>query len=350
MQEPQITLGGRLLALGVGFLIFLGMAEVALRIVNPHWDEFYSARFIQAVNDPDYGRFAMGRPGFDGHFAQNNGDFRTRIRINQSGLRNDEPIEAADGRIWVVGDSMAFGWGVEREETYTARFAEFSGKPVYSVASPGTDLCGYQGLLGRMPKDLTPTGVILGLIVENDIRDYDCRAEAERLKNAPPQSKETSYSLLSVKLWFTGHSALYNFMAVSLKRVHVVNELLIKVGLLKKGHAYRRILKEADLKKDVAKTARELAALRAMLPPDLPFVVLVAPARFEILHDDPFYRQLRLALLDALKNLNIQVVDPLNALKEAGFEPTHFKHDGHWSPLGHEIAAREIARWAEGRM
>ena len=39
----------------------------------------------------------------------------------------------------------------------------------------------------------------------------------------------------------------------------------------------------------------------------------------------------------------ISAVDPLTAFTAAGFGPTHFKHDGHWSALGHRIAAEAVA-------
>ena len=36
-------------------------------------------------------------------------------------------------------------------------------------------------------------------------------------------------------------------------------------------------------------------------------------------------------------------------LKAAGFSAVHFAHDGHWTPLGHELAASAVAEWLRGQ-
>ena len=342
MVEEKITLGGRLLALIIGIILFLGVSELALRFVFPSWDEF-GTRFVKEIFEPGYGTLLVGVPGFDGYFSQNNGDFRTRLRINQAGLRNNEPVQSADGRIWIIGDSMAFGWGVDREKIYTAKLGDYSGLPTYNVASPGTDLCGYQGILSRMPGNIKPKSVVLGLILENDITTYNCRLRAEQ--------QEINLLKLNVehfntsKVWFTNNSAIYNVLTSSLKRVPAINKFLVNIGLSKKSHGYRRFVNDHVFEEAVMATVKEIVNLRKMLPLDLPFVVLVAASRFEIRNDDPFYRKLRLAILSELDKRGIPFIDTLVPLKEAGFEATHFAHDVHWGPLGHDIVGKVLAKW-----
>ena len=55
------------------------------------------------------------------------------------------------------------------------------------------------------------------------------------------------------------------------------------------------------------------------------------------------YRRLRNMMIAALQKGNIEIVDPFNEFLAAGYQTTHFEHDGHWSPLGHKIAGRKIA-------
>ena len=74
---------------------------------------------------------------------------------------------------------MTFGWGVERNEIYSAVAGRMGKFPTYNVASPGTNVCGYQALLARTLKRASPRAVIVGLILENDMDDYDCRAKAQ---------------------------------------------------------------------------------------------------------------------------------------------------------------------------
>jgi hypothetical protein len=342
--REEITLGGRLLALIIGMVLFLGVSEIALRLTFPSWDEF-GTRFFKVVSEPGYGTFLLGIPGFNGYFSQNNGDFRAHLLINQAGLRNNEPVQSADNRIWIIGDSMAFGWGVDREKIYTAKLRDYSGLPTYNVASPGTDLCGYQGLLARMPNNIKPKAMVLGLILENDIMNYDCRQRAEQQIDNPTELNVEHFNFN--KQWFTNHSALYNVLTSSLKQVPAINTFLVTIGLSKNSHGYRRFVNDNVFEESVTATIKEIISLQKMLPPEVPFVVLVAASRFEIRTDDPFYRKLRLAILAKLEKRGIPYIDTLVPLKEAGFDATHFAHDGHWGPLGHDIAGKVLARWFE---
>ena len=338
------TLKGRIGALMAGLVLTGILMEGAVRIVMPHWRDFYSGQFIQMTAVPGQVTVPIGRPGFDGYFAQNNGDFRVRIAINNFGLRNSDPVEAAAGRVWIIGDSMAFGWGVERDEMYSTEIGRISGAPTYNVASPGTDVCGYQSLLARMPMSPGPSAVVMGLILENDIQDYDCRAEAAISRQVDESGVDLT-SVGGVKGALTQSSALYNFLAVSLKRVVAINDFLIWTGLVNRGHAYRTPPSADKLEVLAGKTAAEVANFNSLLAPAVPFAVLVAPVRFEIKLDDPIYRALRLATVAALRRRGIDVIDPYPEFKAAGFEGTHFAHDGHWTARGHRIAAEAAAKW-----
>ena len=340
-MNERLTVKGIAVAFVLGCLLTVLAAEGILRIAMPHWREFYSGWFVRNIRVPDYGAVPTGRPGFDGYFSQNNGDFRVRIRINDFGLRNPDPVDKADGRIWFIGDSMAFGWGVKQTEMYSSVAGRLLGVPTYNIASPGTNVCGYQALLARMPEGAKPRAVVIGLILENDIGDYDCRAAAEK----DVQIGSMTENVADPKIFLTQNTALYNFFAVSLKRVSFINKSLIALGLIKRPHAYARQTSEVRMTVSVERTAAELEAIRNMLPTGIPFAVLIAPARFEIRDGDPFFRKLRQEMVAALAKRNIPALDPINEFLSAGFKPSHFAHDGHWSPLGHKIAGRTAAEW-----
>ena len=346
--DKRPGLRGALVAIAIGLVLTVAIAEVALRLIMPNWREFYSGHFMEATFVPGYGRVHIGRPGFDGHFSQNNGDFRAHIKINQHGLRNTAPVQQADGRIWVIGDSMAFGWGVERAEAYSAVMQKESGRPTYSVASPGTDVCGYQALVARMPQKLKPKAVVVGLIVENDVHDYNC-ARGTGPKTAPPEAKSESWAptKIQIKYFLTGSSSLYNFMATSVKRVAILNELFAALGLVERPHAYREAFDLTNADKRAESTAAELAHLRSMFPPDTPFLVLICPARFDVRDNDSFFVGLRTKVVAALNRRGIDVMDASASLKTQSFESTHFVHDGHWSALGHRLVGLQLARWAQ---
>lgn len=350
-MNERSTVKGRLIAVLVGIVLAGVAAEGVLRIAMPHWREFYSGWFIDKAVVPGLGVVSIGKPGFDGHFAQNNGDFRVRITINEFGLRNPEPVAAADGRIWIIGDSMAFGWGVEREQMYSSVIGRALDAPTYNVASPGTNVCGYQALLARMPENTKPHAVIVGLVLENDVHPYDCRAEARgKGREAASGNGDAMIDWIAVKQSLTRYLALYNFLAVASKRVDVIRDALTAFGVIRKGHVYRRQIADEGFDAAVEKTADELAALRAMLPRGTPFAVLIAPARFEIRDRDAFYRKLRLRMKAALRSRGIVAVDPIDRFVAAGFGPTHFAHDGHWSALGHRLAGEAAVLWLKARL
>ena len=345
------TFFGIVIALAVGCVLLAFAAEGILRIAMPHWQEFYSGRFMRVIHVPGHGLVTTGRPGFDGYFSQNNGDFRVRLKINEFGYRNPDPVSEAEDRVWFVGDSMAFGWGVEQKEMYSSLAGALLKTPTYNVASPGTNVCGYQALLARTLKRAKPRAVIIGLILENDIRDYDCRAEAT-LSSADivqPGEDIRVTSLKRLKIFLTQNSALYNFFTVSLKRVAFINEILIRVGLAAKGHAYKPANTKAGFEKVINRTAVELADLKAQIPNHIPFAVLIAPARFEIRDRDTAFHKVRLETVRALKAHGIAVIDPIEEFLKAGFGPTHFAHDGHWSAQGHKLAAEAAAEWLRGQ-
>ncbi len=342
--NAQPTFTGRLIAVFIGLMLLLTLAEAASRFVMPRWSEFYSGRFMRAVYDGRFGWFAMGVPGFDGWFAQNNGDFRARIHINDFGLRDNQPISYADGAIWVIGDSMTFGWGVEEDERYSTVVSRLLGQPTYNIASPGTNVCGYRALVSQMPEAVTPTAVIIGLVLENDLMEYDCAARAA---SGPPADSER---LMGVKIWLTGHSALYNVVAGNLKRVDIIHQALIAIGLANQEQAYKQEFASARVDAVTTSTANELANLRNQLPAGTPYAVLIVPARFEIADGDPPYHHARVALAKSLAEHGIGVIDPFDAFKAAGFKPTHFVHDGHWSPLGHRLAGEAAAEWLRANL
>jgi lysophospholipase L1-like esterase len=340
------TFFGAVIAIFFGIGILIIIAEIGTRILYPHWSEFYSERFVQLETREGHRSFWIGKPGFDDHFAQNNGDFRHALRINAFGLRNAEPVDAADGRVWMLGDSMTFGWGVERSDSYTGLVASRYGVETYNVGGPGNDVCGYQALADRMPKDLKPRAVVIGLIIENDVSIYDCRKRARSEADQGGRTTESSLqSWISVKFLLTGYSALYNVTAASVKRVPWLLKALTKLGIIARQHDVKNVFGSDETAERIRTTTAEIGRIRDYLPADTPVVVLVVPARFEIRDKHPYFRSLRTGVLKLLAENHVPAIDLYPAFEKAGFSPTHFVHDGHWSPAGHVLAADAISAW-----
>ena len=108
-------------------------------------------------------------------------------------------------------------------------------------------------------------------------------------------------SLLAIKLYATQKSALYNFFAVSLKRVAVVQDFLVRSGISQQAsHRQQSCCAARQLPALAASTANELVRLKAMLPAAAPFLVMVVPTRFEIRDGTLLYRDLRREVMKEL--------------------------------------------------
>ena len=332
-------------AVAIGCVFGLALAEGAARVVAPHWREYSSARFTALETVAGVGTFAVGRPGFDGYFAQNDGNFRVRVRLNEAGHRNAEPPAAANGRIWVLGDSFTFGWGVAAGEMYSAVLGRAAAAPVYNVSAPGGDVRNYRRLLAQMPKGALPRLVVVGLTIENDLIDYGESAPAEPESSSPRNTPPRSF-----KQWWAENSALYNLAAVAAKKSEFFRAILAKAGIVAPVHDVRAAPEAQTARKLAESTADEIVRLRDGLAPGTPVVVLAIPARFEFLAPQSGWVELRKAVVGALAARNVPVVDPTAAIAEAGFAATHFPHDGHWSARGHELAGRALAAWISTSM
>ncbi len=103
----------------VSLLLALGLAEIGLRLldlgplaVNPDQRHFWR-------HDPVLGWHS--HPGREGPFSTE--FFDVQVSINSRGLRDAETtLEKPDGirRVVVIGDSFAWGYGVEQAETFSS--------------------------------------------------------------------------------------------------------------------------------------------------------------------------------------------------------------------------------------
>ena len=320
--------------------IFIGVMamEFGIRIIFKDWEVFSSHRFFRTMNVSGFGSLLMGVPSFDGVFAQNDGDFRVTIKINKSGYREIEPVREADGRIWFVGDSFSFGWGVDSLDRFSDRIGRLLKRPVYNLASPAADVCDYQAQIANMPRQLVPAGIVLGLTIENDLANYDCQRGRGPSESDLELKGRFQLPLSSLKHFFMKESALYNVFVVNLKKSPFLVNLLRRLGIIATPHAKTFDAALVD-RLIVNKTVQEVLFLNSMLPPETPLIVLIIPSRFDLrdgLHSE---FQVRFDLINEFEKHGILVIDPSLEFKKVGFNKIHFVHDGHWSLLGHKIAA-----------
>jgi lysophospholipase L1-like esterase len=127
--------------------------------IGPRW---------QYWADPELGLSL--RPGFDGHHVHP--EFDVSVRIDAMGLR-DEPLGGSPRAVALsLGDSVAFGYGVEAVETYAEVLQRQLGE--VSVVNAGVSSYGQHQqrvLLERLGPTLRPDIVISGFFIGNDLED-----------------------------------------------------------------------------------------------------------------------------------------------------------------------------------
>ena len=97
----------------------------------------------------------------------------TSVRINQAGLRGADLPPPADGEIIVVGDSQVFGLGVEEDETFSARLAAETGRPVVNAGVPTYGPPEYAALARRLAAERKPETVVFTVNFVNDLFEWD---------------------------------------------------------------------------------------------------------------------------------------------------------------------------------
>jgi hypothetical protein len=132
------------------------LAEGLLRVFfpSPHFAHVYSPpqeHFFQYDSALGW----RGRPGAEGPFS--GADFDVRVRHNQAGHRSSaQPHVEAKRNVLILGDSLAWGWGVENEEVFAERMMLLDRRlNVYNLAAAGygtdQELLAFRDHLERYP-------------------------------------------------------------------------------------------------------------------------------------------------------------------------------------------------------
>lgn len=173
----------RTLHIGAVSFASLLLLEVGLRIVDPFAvgeivarEEFGHALFMPHPEYPD--QQSTLRPGVVTEFL---GD---EYRIEANGMRSPQiPFEKAEGtyRVLVVGDSIAFGWGVEESECFPRvleRMLQAGPRPdgverfeVINGGCPGWGLPHYLRFLADVGLQYDPD-LVLVTFINNDLTDF----------------------------------------------------------------------------------------------------------------------------------------------------------------------------------
>jgi hypothetical protein len=336
----------------IGLLMMEGVARLACRSCDPSGGTTFT-------HLPD--GTAIGPPNVTSRQIKNTGDFDVAVEFNQLGFRDRKSLQAAPaGSLFVVGDSFAFGWGVEESDRFSNRLEKLLARPVFNIAVGSADFDGYDTLIRyAQSHGARIDRLIVSVCMENDLRVYETspstgsqelagRSE-DRLPDRPlpdgPQGEEPLplQTTADLKSWLARRSALRFAVTRAVHSTPWLRSGAIRLGLVipnAKDAAESDISDEA-IGSSVSRLRRLIGTRSA--------VVLIIPSRGLWVGRDDHRKTVQAAhrsFVRQLRDSAIAVVDVMPLLEREGNPMAyHFAYDGHWNAEGHRIAADALAQY-----
>ena len=331
----------KVLLLTVTLLIGLAMMEWGVRRLFPYFSPTAQVPFRLVAKG-----MALGPAGQTVRMATPKGDYNSVLRFNQDGFRDAKTLaEARESDWYALGDSYTMGWGVEEEERFSNQLeqqfkAHNLPARVFNIALPD-NIIGY----GRLLRYAESCGakvrqVVVGICMENDLRDYRDGKGAWDMMGLPPSSNKEA-----IREWLKKHSALYIAASYELQRLAFTRKLLNKLGI---ARSIDELTGHNDWDETVLSTSRDelvkLVAGRNAL-------ILIIPSR-NLWHGAyiPTEQRVHESFIRMLREAGLTVLD-VRPMIEASGDPLgcYFKTDPHWNARGHAIAGRELFKAIQDR-
>ena len=355
---PGARAGLRLLVSVTIVLATFTVLEAAARALSPL--RSYELIPDEPAAGPCLVRASDGRlegvPGCTGHYLHR--DFAgVRAEFNALGLR-DGPDDAAPPAaeelgILVLGDSFAYGMGVELPQSFQQLLAESlleSGHQtrVYGAAMPGAGTIHQRWVLEELGPRLAPEVVVVALFQDNDLQENWQAANRGEVAPAPPRlGPPTPWRFLAstagVPFWRTTSSLL------QLRRIDGRPTAVLEAAMRQPPAPEVAPMRAAVVDELLAidTTTRGLGAELVVLL--IPAIVQAETETFDSFtarHPEHTYNRtgFHQALSADLVSLGVRVVDPLPRLEaSARANQACYHREGHWNARGHEIAAELLA-------
>jgi hypothetical protein len=343
-------LGNLLLAAASCGLVALAIVatELLVRRLAPAY--LVETRGIH-VFSPEYGW--IGRPGAVASMGSG------RVTLNRNGYRGPELPPRRDGgptRVVVIGDSIAFGYGVADEQTFT-HLLDTRDKGIAAANmgvqgfGPGQELL----VLQREGLRADPDVVVLAVCFRNDLADAVLPVALYNGVNPRPRYRLVADQLVlddaGVRLsafarvvsWLSDHSHLYNRLSALLARPEPSEESwrIRKADALRDSDYALRLSVALVLEMQRLCRARGVQLLVATFPGE---------------HAYETEPELQRRFHDALRNAGVRTVALREELRARGLGASDVTLDetGHLSPAGHRATAgvleSEILRVAGPRL
>jgi hypothetical protein len=337
------------LALLLGSLLFVFILfEILVRVFSPQIFDIHPRGMY--IIDEDVG-YAL-TPGFDGHLQRE--EFSTSVSVNDQGLRG-RPFGARRddvSRILVLGDSFAFGYGVEDDEHFPAYLeaclnsAGAGAFEVLNAGVPGYGTVDQLNFLRSRGEALAPDFVILQFLSANDLdENLHPATEWADVEDGWLVVRSDTHDPIAMlprwkqfEHWIKAHVHSAKFVSERIGYLVLKSSLFPKMELA----FWRELFGEEEEKlfeEALAGIKDHVADLGAG------FLFLYVTDQGPVLaRNEP---ELRSEALVA-RVLGEQGVDWINMYRmmreHEDRGQLYFPMDGHWSSAGHEFAAEALCR------
>lgn len=355
----------RLALLAGASALALGTLELAIRMLP-----LFPINAMGVVMRPDAILDHSLRPGSVGRMVS--AEYDAQYTINAYGMRDDElpvpgvPGSAPRGGILLLGDSFMEGYGVNRGEILADRLEQMTGVPVHNAGVKSYSPLLHYLYLRHRGLALRPDTVLLFFDLSDPANDEYYARRLERDPEGLPLSirprRAGGISLTGpVAQWFERHSALFCYARHTLQKY-------LPAGREDVGYAGAALDLEPlwpgrDAFPDTAyargwdRSFEFLRAIRDLLAErGIAFRVVLYPYGHQVSADAwpegrlahnfppgvssrrPEEYVLRRAAADSIPVASIW--DAFRNHPEPG--ALYFPRDGHWTPAGHDVAARAV--------
>lgn len=308
------------------------------------------------------------RPGWSG--VHQGPDFRVRVDVNPLGMRwverTAEKLAGAQ-RVLLLGDSLAFGWGVEYDASFAARLERAARVEVLDAAVPGYSADQHWIYLRERGFALAPDLILLAAST-NDVDDLGW----SNLRLGPDRLPETSASRrrfiaedgrmhylnkngrplparsFAWSGWLAERSSLYTYLRYNALRLWL-------------GGAERL----AELRRERATDPPPEGPIESLAPEQI--APALASGAFRLRYDSFLVEAIRRAAAERAIGVATVLVGPepgpqsdacaadpgcldLSAqLSRSTHRDAYLPLDGHWNEHGHALAADAIGAWLDTR-
>jgi lysophospholipase L1-like esterase len=327
---------------------FLAM-EGFLRLAKPQIFEVHPPGMYTA--DPEVGYVLT--PGYEGYVTRP--EYRARFNIDQSGLRGaaPRPRQSNTFRILVLGDSQAWGFGVNDEDTFSVRLENLLAEhyaqldvQVLNGGVPGYGTADELAFLRSRGEALQPDLVIVQFLSVNDMQENRAPARTwATIRDGMLTIRDTAAAndpaklqplWLQAKQWLKGNSHLASLLFDTMGYIGTRAGVLGPVDALwGEDFAEEDVHLATDLLAQIAQTAADLGA-RSLF--------LYTTGQAQVIQET--YEPLRsLSVVEnAARAAGVPWLDATERLRRRSdrYELYH-PRDGHWTPAGHQAIAEILA-------